>query len=283
MYARAIHSSSSRRDNAFIPINCGALPETLIESELFGYESGSFTGAKAGGKMGKFEIADKGTIFLDEIATMPLYLQSKLLRVLQERKIFKIGGTGPKPIDVRVIAATNENLKSLIGKGLFRSDLYYRLNVIPLDIPPLRKRREDIISLTYFFISKYDKLLNKKISFIDDRFRSLLENYEWPGNVRELENMIEYIINLAPKAEKCIRTEWIPGHVLDMLMKGKDCARIPADPVQVAIPKKQYEMQSIKMLLEKYGDSTIAKKRIAGELGIGLSTLYRKLASMDNS
>jgi transcriptional regulator with PAS, ATPase and Fis domain len=282
MFARAIHSSSNRSHNTFVAINCGAIPETLIESELFGYESGSFTGANANGKLGKFEIADKGTIFLDEISTMPLYLQSKLLRVIQERQIDKVGGTEPKAVDVRIIAATNENLVDLIAKGKFRKDLFYRLNVIPIRIPPLRERKEDIISLSYYFLNKYNKILNKHIPFIKDSFKIMLTNYEWPGNIRELENTIEYLINIAPPTEKYIDADWIPDHLLNSIKKQVNTNLFSVSTAN-PIPKKAYEYQAIHMLLSAYGHSTKAKKKIAQELGISLSTLYRKISSMENN
>lgn len=202
LFARAIHTNSQRANHPFITVNCGAIPETLIESELFGYEKGAFTGASSRGKLGKFELANQGTIFLDEIGTMPIYLQIKLLRVIQNREIERVGGTETIPIDVRIIAATNSNLEEMVRDGKFRQDLYYRLNVIPLSIPPLRSRKEDISILSYHFLEKYNKLLNKNISRIDENMIVLLENYSWPGNVRELENVIEYAVNFTLPEEK---------------------------------------------------------------------------------
>ena len=183
---------------AFVAINCGAIPDTLLESELFGYVKGAFTGADPMGKIGKFELANKGTIFLDEIGDMPIYLQTKLLRVLQERKITRVGSNKEIDIDVRVIAATNKNLKELIRENKFREDLYYRLNVIPFEIPPLRERIGDIDLLINFFIEKYTNLLDKSFKSITmtEEVKEAFYKYYWPGNVRELENTIEFIVNM---------------------------------------------------------------------------------------
>ena len=196
--ANVIHKSSERTSGSLIKVNCGAIPDNLLEAELFGYDEGSFTGAKKGGKPGMFELADEGTLFLDEIAEMPLKLQVELLRVLQEAEITRVGGTKSINIDVRIIAATNKDLNKMLETGEFREDLFYRLNVVPINIPPLRERREDISQLIYKFLDefnkKYDK--NKKISLDTINF---LENYEWPGNVRELKNLIERAESLLEK------------------------------------------------------------------------------------
>jgi len=194
LIASAIHYNSPRKDMPFIKINCAAIPETLLESELFGYKKGAFTGATTD-KKGKFEIADGGTIFLDEIGEMSLPLQAKLLRVLQEKEVEPIGGK-PKKVDIRIIAATNADLEELIHQKRFRLDLYYRLNVIRLDIPPLRERKEDILLLTKYFIEKYSKENDKDIHSITPEAIKLLESYDWPGNVRELENLIERAVVL---------------------------------------------------------------------------------------
>ncbi len=191
LFAQAIHNHSSRKDNQFVAVNCGAIPESLLESELFGYEEGAFTGAKKGGKPGLFEIADKGTLFLDEITEMPMSLQVKLLRVLQEREVVRIGGDRIINVDVRIIAATNRDIKELIKKGKFRKDLYYRINVLPLYIPPLRDRKEDIL----YLIDKFKKEFNSNF-IISDRAKDMLLSYSWDGNVRELKNYIEYFVNL---------------------------------------------------------------------------------------
>lgn len=194
--AQAIWKASDRRDRRFIAINCGAIPEPLLESELFGYVKGAFTGADPNGRMGKFELANKGVIFLDEIGDMPLYLQVKLLRVLQERKIVRIGSNQVIPIDVRVIAATNKNLREMMEANKFREDLYYRLNVIPLHIVPLRQRREDIRDLVYSFAGRYASLFGKRLCKISEEVMDDLNRYPWYGNVRELENTVEFMINM---------------------------------------------------------------------------------------
>jgi formate hydrogenlyase transcriptional activator len=195
LIARAIHRLSSRRDRALIKVNCAALPETLIASELFGHERGAFTGAVAR-KPGRFELADGGTIFLDEIGDLPLEIQVKILRVIQEREFERVGGTQPVKTDVRIIAATNRDLESLITKGAFRQDLYYRLNVFPITVPPLRERPEDIRELAMHMVRKHSRRQNKKITRLSQRTMSLLQTYHWPGNVRELENLVERAVIL---------------------------------------------------------------------------------------
>ncbi len=191
--ARSIHKCSHRMDGPFIKLNCGAIPEPLLESELFGYESGAFTGAKKEGKAGLIELADGGTLFLDEVADLPMNLQVKLLRVLQEREVMRVGGTRSKKVDFRLIAATNQDLEQMVKQNTFREDLYYRLNVVPVCIPPLRERKEDIVPLIIFFLNKFNKKygLNKKIS--PEVIQNMLK-YDWPGNIRELENTVERLV-----------------------------------------------------------------------------------------
>jgi len=196
LFARAIHNLSPRKNKPFIPINCAAIPHELLENELFGSERGAYTGSVAR-KIGKFEIADEGTIFLDEIGDMDIALQAKLLRVLQERTIERLGGTRTTKIDTRVIAASNCDLKELIGQKRFREDLYYRLSVFPITIPPLRDRRDDIASLAEFFVRRYCLEMNKKMMSLSPEALAIMEKYHWPGNVRELENTIERAIILA--------------------------------------------------------------------------------------
>lgn len=193
LFARHIHHNSSRRNRAFVPINCAALPENLLESELFGHEKGSFTGAITK-KLGKFEIANHGTILLDEISEMDIQLQSKLLRVLQEKEIDKVGGISPVPIDVRVIATTNRDIENMIEEGSFREDLYYRLNVIPFHLPPLRRRRNDIPLLANYFIEKYNRIDKRSVKELTEEAVQLLIQKQWRGNVRELENVMERAI-----------------------------------------------------------------------------------------
>src|SRR5205085_173891 len=190
LFARAIHQLSPRRDRPFVPINCAAIPDTLIENELFGHEKGSFTGA-TGRQLGKFELADTGTIFLDEIGELGPAVQSKVLRVLQEHRFDRIGGTATIEADVRVICATNRTLADDVKQGRFREDLFFRINVFPVTVPPLRARREDIDALTDFFLQKFGRELNKSGLSIGDEARAQLREYEWPGNIRELENCIE--------------------------------------------------------------------------------------------
>jgi transcriptional regulator with PAS, ATPase and Fis domain len=209
LFAQSIHNSSARRGNPFIKVNCAAIPDDLLESELFGYEEGSFTGAKKGGKIGKFEAADQGTIFLDEIGDMPLNMQAKLLRTIQEREIERIGSTKTKRIDVRIIAATNRNIQQMIESKKFRLDLYYRLNVVTLNIPALRERPEDIEELSKSFIEKFRVRYLKKIETISESAIMKLKRYTWPGNVRELENVIERAINIIDEGS-VIRPKHLP-------------------------------------------------------------------------
>ena len=196
LFAQSIHNNGDRSGNPFIAINCGSLPRNLIESELFGYEGGAFTGAKKEGRPGKFELANGGTIFLDEIGDMPLDIQVSLLRVLENREVTRIGGTKNIRIDVKVIAATNKNLEELIENKMFREDLYYRLNVLSINVPPLRERNEDIIYLADYFLLKHRKNLLKNISGFTEEVYQIFSTYSWPGNVRELENVIERAVNI---------------------------------------------------------------------------------------
>lgn len=271
MFASAIHDESNRKDKPFIAINCGAIPDMLLESELFGYAKGAFTGADPIGKMGKFEFANKGTILLDEIGDMPLYLQTKLLRVLQERSITRIGSNKTIDIDVRVLAATNKDLVKAIKENEFREDLYYRLNVIPLEIPPLRKRKEDIKLLIETFIEKYCNLFNK--NFLDiklgDDIWQIFYNYEWPGNVRELENTVEYIINMMG-TDGIITKEILPKSIFH------NTTNIFNNEDEI-YTLKYLEKNAIKNALRKYGTTTEGKKNAAMKLGIGIATLYRKI------
>jgi transcriptional regulator with PAS, ATPase and Fis domain len=213
LFAHAIHNESQRKNNQFVRVNCAAIPETLLESELFGYEEGAFTGAKKGGKKGLFEEASNGTIFLDEISEISITTQVKLLRVLQEKEITRVGGVKPIHVNVRVISATNVNLKEKVEQGLFREDLYYRLNVFPIEIPPLRERIDDIKDLTYRFIEKLNTEYGRDVKEISNDALEILKNYKWPGNVRELENVIgRSIINMNIN-EKIIKKEHLPGLV----------------------------------------------------------------------
>lgn len=249
VFAHKIHELSSRNDQPMIRINCGAIPEQLMESELFGYEKGSFTGADRNGKIGYFELAHKGTIFLDEIAELSLNMQVKLLRVLQEREITRIGGTHPISIDVRIIAATNQNLQQLVDEGRFREDLYYRLNVIPFNIPPLRERKEDIFPLAVFFLEQQKKLYQMEKSFTPEAIE-VLETYDWPGNVRQLQNIIERLLVISD-------ADWITREHTLLALYGNDSYRHDrAVQVKKLVPLQQaieeVEEQLIDLGLKRY-------------------------------
>lgn len=267
MFAKAIHYSSNRRNKPFVPINCANIPEALFESELFGYEEGAFTGAKKGGKQGLFEISSGGTIFLDEIGELPLYLQAKLLRVLQEKSIQRLGSLNPIPIDIRVISATNQNLEEMIAENKFREDLFYRINVIPFYLPPLSQRKEDIEILALYFINKYNLILNKSIISISPNSMDLLRQYPWPGNVRELENVIEYAINM--EDSDIIQSTNLPYKLIRSARKP-----IPSN-LKNQISAKEYTL--IISALDKNGWDVNGKEKTAQEMGISLRTLYRKL------
>jgi formate hydrogenlyase transcriptional activator len=197
LIAQAVHNRSARRDRAFVKVNCAAIPSGLLESELFGHEKGAFTGAIMR-KPGRFELADKGTLFLDEVGDIPLELQAKLLRVLQEREFERLGSTRTQQVDVRVVAATHRDLKQMVEEGTFRSDLYYRLHVFPVTVPPLRDRREDIPFIVRHFVDKYCQRMNRHIETISTHTMEALKDYAWPGNVRELQNFIERAVILSP-------------------------------------------------------------------------------------
>lgn len=279
---KLIHANSRRNDKQILTINCSAIPENLLESELFGYEAGAFTGAARGGKAGLFEIASGGTVFLDEIGEMPLLLQAKLLRVLQESEVQRIGSGKPIPIDVRIIAATNRNLAEMVRQGEFREDLYYRLNIIPIEIPPLRQRRQDIIPLVNRFLA----VIGEKYGIhrtIDSSAMKILESHDWPGNVRQLKNMVERICLLATQPEI---TVYIVQQELD---SNPTIARDLENPVQIqniqetvinpkfsGTLKEQvaaFEKQIIKEALSKYPSIRQAAK----SLGCDQSTLVRKI------
>src|SRR3989441_2244608 len=200
LFARAIHNLSPRRDRTFVKINCAAIPSGLLESELFGHERGAFTGA-INQKIGRFEFADRGTLFLDEVGDLPLELQPKLLRVLQEQEFERLGGNRTQRVDVRVVAATNADLSKRVAERAFRSDLYYRLNVFPIQIPALRERAEDLALLVRYFVQRFSRQLNKSVEYIPADVMDALAHYSWPGNVRELENLIERAVLLSPGKE----------------------------------------------------------------------------------
>ena len=269
LFARAIHNHSDRVDNTFVTVNCAAIPDNLLESELFGYEEGAFTGAKKGGKLGKFEIAHKGTIFLDEIGDMSLHLQGKLLRVLQERELDKIGGKSNILIDVRVIAATNKNLVELVEKGQFREDLYYRLNVIPITLPALRQRKNDIPLLIDYMIKEYAHKLNKDVIGIEDDAKKTLIDYSWPGNVRELQNVIEYSINMSDSS--LLNLDIIPNNIKSKYYDEK------SNKYEEIRTLEDLEKEEISKALNKFKHYKKDKELVAKSLGISRATLYRKL------
>lgn len=269
LFAQAIHNGSSRKDRPFIAINCAALPETLIESELFGYEEGSFTGSKKGGQIGKFELANGGTIFLDEVGDIPLFTQVKLLRVIQEKKISRIGSANEIMVDIRIIAATHKDLKEEVLKGNFRKDLYYRLNVITINIPPLRERMDDLPLLTRHFVNKLSSKLGKKNISIADSFIEKIRAYNWPGNIRELENAIERAINLVEDKEVL---------TADFLyFDNSQPARIEEKVTEIK-SLKDIEKDTIVCALNLYKGNIL---KVSAKLGIGRNTLYRKIKEYD--
>jgi transcriptional regulator with PAS, ATPase and Fis domain len=269
MFARAIHYASSRSSGPLISINCGAIPEGLLESELFGYEEGAFTGAKKGGKAGQFELANHGTLFLDEIGDLPLHLQVKLLRAIEEKQVLRVGGTKPIFVDARIIAATNKNLEEMIAAGEFREDLYYRLNVIPLHIPPLRERPEDIEIYLAYFLDKYNTIMNKRIGYPNDEIIEIFKSYSWPGNVRELENTIEYIVNLETGSN--INIASLPEKLLS-------ARRSPTNnETSYRTKVKDLEKDILAEAISRFRSQPDIVQRLCAYLGISRATLYRKL------
>lgn len=269
LLAQSIHNASQRANGPFIAINCGSLPKGLIESELFGYERGAFTGANKDGHPGKFELADGGTIFLDEIGDMPLELQASLLRVLQTKEIVRIGGKQKKQIDVRIIAATNVNLLDSVRKKEFRDDLYYRLDVLSIQVPPLRERTEDIIPLANYFIHSQNKILGKSITNLDQQVERVLLTYWWPGNIRELENVIERAVNLAQS--NVITLEDLPAVVVSD-MPANDSVNIRPKP-----PKHTTKNKASEILTEALQAEHGNVSRTSQRLGIPKRTLYRRI------
>ena len=281
LVARAIHGESDRRDKPFIAINCGAIPESLLESEFFGYSKGAFTGADPKGKIGKFELANGGVLFLDEIGNLPIYLQAKLLRVLQERQFTRVGSNQPIHVNIRIIAATNENLPDLIEQGRFRKDLFYRLNVIPLEVPPLKERPDDIPVLTRFFLEKYSALLNKKSIRIDPAIFEGLSRYDWPGNIRELENVIEFMVNMVAETG-LLHPGLFPPYLLRKLESDKTAEKgksavTGSGSSRAILPLRDLERQVIAEALKQFGKDSKGKRRSAEALQISVATLYRKI------
>lgn len=271
LIARAIHEQSRRSKYPFVAINCSSIPDNLFESELFGYEEGSFTGAKKGGKIGKIEMAQGGTLFLDEIGEMPLFAQPKLLRILQEYELERVGSNKKIHLDIRVIAATNRDLGEMVAEKTFRGDLYYRINVINLKLPPLRTRKDDIIPISENYIKKLKLKMDTPLSSISPEARQLLLDYQWPGNVRQLQNVIEYAANL------CETDVLMPGDLPETM----HTERLPSlPPVSPFPPSQDSRDQELLELFEKYGYTLEGKKRIADELHISLRTLYRRISHL---
>jgi len=268
LFARAIHSLSPRKDGPFVAVNCGALPDTLLESELFGYKAGAFTDARTD-KPGRFELAHGGTVFLDEIGDMPLHLQVKLLRALEQREVTRLGSTRPTAIDVRVVSATNRNLEEMVHNGTFREDLFYRLNVIPIHIPPLRERPRDIHLLSKVFLEQSMDRLDKEILTIKESFWTAVSEYHWPGNVRELQNSIDYVANVVDSPAVVTR-ETLPLKVRSGVQESE----------YADYNLETMERTLIQQALKAFGNDTgtkAAKELVAQKLGIGIATLYRKI------
>ena len=272
LFAQAIHNYSDRREEPFVALNCGAIPKSLIEAELFGYEEGAFTGAKTSGNPGKFEIADGGTLFLDEIGEMPLDMQTRLLRIIEEGTVSRVGSTKEFVVDVRIIAASNKDLKEEVEQGNFRKDLYYRLNVLPLMLPSLRQRKDDIPILINYFMKRISKRLNKRPYDLTEAQMQQLMNYEWPGNIRELENFVELIIN----------AETLPAGIPQENIPAEN--NLPSLFEQLRPDESEWESKDITLsemekklilhTLKKYnGNISLSAKA----LGISRNTLYRSI------
>lgn len=274
IFARSIHNESLRKNQKFVAINCSSIPENLIESELFGYERGAFTGAVSQGKKGKFEIANNGTVFLDEIGELSPNMQVKLLRVLQERTIERVGGTEPIYINIRVISATNQNLLQLVKDGRFRLDLYYRLNVIGINLPNLRSRGEDVLKLSEYILEKMCDKMNVGKKTLSDEVRTAFLHYTWPGNIRELENVLENGIIFSE--DEIIKRCHLPTNLLGIIESDVDSTK-KLGHKNLESMKQDFERDVIDKLVEIYGDTYEGKKKISEILGIGMTTLYRKM------
>lgn len=261
-------NNSPRKDMPYLQVNCGAIPENLIESELFGYEKGAFTGADNRGHKGLFEAANGGTVFLDEIGDLPLHMQVKLLRVLQQRKVTRVGGTEPIDINVRVIAATNKNLEQMVREGQFREDLYYRLNVVSVQIPPLRERKEDIVPLLNHFLTVVNQKYHTQKTIFSDTIDAF-ENYPWPGNVRELENVLENLVITTPGDE--IRRENLPKKFWSE--NGEPAAVGMREILPLKVTVERVELAAIQHAIDQCG----SVRKAAAALGVDPSTIVRKM------
>ena len=275
--ARAIHKLSGRRNKPFIAINCAAIPEQLLESELFGYVKGAFTGASANGKTGLIQAANTGTLFLDEIGDMPLMLQAKLLRAIEAREILPIGASSPIQVDIRIISATNQNLAQFIAEGKFREDLFYRLNVIPITLPPLRERQEDIELLVHYFLHLHTRRLGSIYPGIAPDVVEILRKHRWPGNLRELSNLMEYLVNVVPSGEVIDSTLLPPNLLNNGTTEQSDVTEVSEAHLSLddagGTALEEMEKQMIREALSRHN----SKKEVADELGIGIATLYRKI------
>ncbi|ELT8512502.1 sigma-54-dependent transcriptional regulator [Escherichia coli] len=275
--ARAIHKLSGRRNKPFIAINCAAIPEQLLESELFGYVKGAFTGASANGKTGLIQAANTGTLFLDEIGDIPLMLQAKLLRAIEAREILPIGASSPIQVDIRIISATNQNLAQFIAEGKFREDLFYRLNVIPITLPPLRERQEDIELLVHYFLHLHTRRLGSVYPGIAPDVVEILRKHRWPGNLRELSNLMEYLVNVVPSGEVIDSTLLPPNLLNNGTTEQSDVTEVSEAHLSLddagGTALEEMEKQMIREALSRHN----SKKQVADELGIGIATLYRKI------
>ena len=275
--ARAIHKLSGRRNKPFIAINCAAIPEQLLESELFGYVKGAFTGASANGKTGLIQAANTGTLFLDEIGDMPLMLQAKLLRAIEAREILPIGASSPIQVDIRIISATNQNLAQFIAEGKFREDLFYRLNVIPITLPPLRERQEDIELLVHYFLHLHTRRLGSVYPGIAPDVVEILRKHRWPGNLRELSNLMEYLVNVVPSGEVIDSTLLPPNLLNNGTTEQSDVTEVTEAHLSLddagGTALEEMEKQMIREALSRHN----SKKQVADELGLGIATLYRKI------
>lgn len=272
LFAQAIHNDSDRRDKPFIAINCGALPATLIEANLFGYVDGSFTGAKKNGNIGVFEAANMGTVFLDEISEMDWDLQAKLLRVIQEREVTRIGSTKPIPINVRIISSTNKNLQQLIAEKRYREDLYYRINVVELRIPSLHERGKDISLLANYFIAKYNPIFGKNIREISREVDNVFQSYLWPGNIRELQNCIESALNMVHTEEERLEVCHLPSHFYNAAVMRKKTLCSEEDNL-AAILRGAEKQAILRVLKQVDNNRCLAAQR----LGVSSTTLWRKM------
>ncbi|PRO64482.1 sigma-54 interaction domain-containing protein [Alkalicoccus urumqiensis] len=266
LFAHSVHRLSERSAGAFVKVNCAAIPEHLLEAELFGYQDGAFTGAKKGGKPGKFQLADGGTLFLDEIGDMPSHAQVKILRALQEGEVEAVGSTEPQKVDVRIIAATNRSLEEMIAEKTFREDLYYRINVVQLSIPPLRKRRSDILLLAHYLLRKTAERTGKRVVGFTDEVETQFAAYDWPGNVRELENVIEAAVHMTAE-------ETIPAAALPVTLGHSSVSMPEGDTLKERLAHAEKQI-----LADALRETKEDKQAAAGTLGISRSSLYEKIS-----